>query len=91
MLFFVVVALTVGGTIWKIYQDETRTNCINEKWVLLSDSIRDQTFNQNYRFHVDSSDVSLFGDAALTATAVTHAHYTVNTLRSFSTASCVAR
>lgn len=62
MLFFVVVALTVGGTIWKIYQDETRTNCINEKWVLLSDSIRDQTFNQNYRFHVDSSDVSLFGD-----------------------------
>ena len=47
----------------EIYQDETRTNCINEKWVLLSDSIRDPTFNQNYRFHVDSSDVSLFGDA----------------------------
>lgn len=32
------------------------SNCISEKWGLLSDSIRDRVFADNYRYHVDATD-----------------------------------
>lgn len=61
MLFLVTIVATLGTTLWSVYRGGERNNCLNEKWSMLSDSLRDPTFNQNYRYHVDSSDVSLYG------------------------------
>lgn len=32
------------------------SNCVNEKWGLLYDTVRDKVFGDNYRYHVNASD-----------------------------------
>lgn len=65
MFFLLVLVLAVGGSVWSVYRTSSANNCINEKWSMLANSLRDQTFNQNYKYHIDSSDVSLYNDTEL--------------------------